>query len=151
MSEFIDYSVGIPYGDFDGKITASSEYSVNHSVLGCKLGKDRPNPNHVAAWCAKSEDKFPWIQVEFPKPLTLSAVSIQGRGDCNQYVTRFRVLVSDDGRAFMNTCEFPGNTDNTTPVTRPFPRPVRARFARIQILEYVIHPSLRFDFRYIPE
>ena len=151
MIEYNDCSVGIPYGDLDGKITASSEHSPNHSVLGCKLGKDKPNPNHAAAWCAKKEDKFPWIQVELPKVLTLSAVSIQGRGDANQYVTKFRVLVAGEDQVFMNTWEFAGNTNHTTPVKRSFPRPVRARFARIQILEYIEHPSMRFDLHFIPE
>lgn len=145
-----DYSVGIPYGDLDGNIIASSEYGVNFSVLGCKLGKDRPHPDHMAAWCAKSEDKNPWIQVKFPIPLCLNRVVTQGRGDKNQYVTRYRVLVSQDGINFIHTCEFPGNSDNTTPVPRKFPIPVRALYARIQILEYFNHPSMRFDFRYIP-
>lgn len=148
--EFEDCSVGIPYGDLDGNITASSEYGVNHSVLGCKLGKDSPRPNHAAAWCAKSDDKNPWIQVKFPIPLHLSSVVTQGRGDANQYVTRYRVLVSQDGENFMHTWEFTGNSNNTTPEPRKFPRPVRALYARIQILEYVGHPSMRFDFHYIP-
>ena len=35
----IDYLVGISFGDFDGKITASSEYSSGNSVKGCKLNQ----------------------------------------------------------------------------------------------------------------
>ena len=35
----IDYLVGISYGDFDDKITASSQYNDNHSIKGCKLNK----------------------------------------------------------------------------------------------------------------
>lgn len=147
-----DCSVGIPYGDFDGKITASSEYSANHSVRGCKLGQGAPVNGHAVAWCAKSkaEDPCPWIQVDFGIPLLLSAVSTQGREGCNQYVKKFRVLVSQDGVNFVNTWEFAGNTNNTGIVKNRFPVPVQARVARIQILDYQEHPSLRFDFHHIP-
>lgn len=145
-----DCSVGIPYGDLDGKITASSELSPKHTVLGCKLGKGSPREGHAAAWCTKENDRNGWIQVEFPKPLTLSAVATQGREGTIQYVTRYRVLVSDDGRIFMHTWEFNGNTNNTEIVKNTFPRPVTARFARIQILDSIGYSSLRFDFYHIP-
>ena len=47
----IDYLVGIFYGDFDNKITASSEYNQNHSVKGCKLNKTMPS-GYSSSWCA---------------------------------------------------------------------------------------------------
>ena len=151
MNTCEDCFVGIQYGDFDGSITASSECSPNHSVLGCKLGKPAPKQGHASAWCPKSDDMNGWIQVRFPYHLNLNAISIQGRGDATQYVTRFRVLVSRDGVNFVNTWEFPGNTDNTTIVKRSFPHPVKALAVRIQILDHRDYPSMRFDLHYIPE
>ena len=78
----IDFPIGIAYGDFDnGKITTSSQYNKDHSFLGCKLNKIRPDS--VSAWCSSSDDENPWIQVIFPYKLKINAVSIQGRGDGN--------------------------------------------------------------------
>ena len=78
----IDYLVGISYGDFDNKITASSEYNENHSVKGCKLNKVMKN-GHVSAWCAGSSDcENPWIQVDLGSEYWINAVSLQGREDC---------------------------------------------------------------------
>ena len=60
----IDYLVGISFGDFDDKIKASSEFSTNHSVKGCKLNKTMSN-GHDSSWCAAGNDcENPWIQVD---------------------------------------------------------------------------------------
>ena len=90
----IDYLVGISYGDFDDKLTASSQYSSNHSVKGCKLNKIMAG-NHSSAWCAAGNDiENPWIQVDLGNEYWINAVSLQGRGDCEQYVTKFRIRYS---------------------------------------------------------
>ena len=146
-----DYFIGIQYGDFDDKIKASSQHDSNHSIKGCKLNKLMPKePWHSSAWVALTSDEKKWIEVNFGKEYLISGISIQGRGDCNQYVTKFRVLFSKDGIDFINLSEFEGNTDNTTIVKRRFPIPVYAMAIRIQILEYHDYPALRFDLHYIP-
>ena len=146
-----DYLLGIQYGDFDDKIQSSSAYNSDHDVRGCKLNVIMPKePWHSSAWCASASDKNPWIQVNFGTKLLITGVSIQGRGDYNQYITKFRVLYSNDGRNFFNISEFKGNTDNTTIVKKYFPIPVYATIIRIQVLEFFGHPSLRFDLHYIP-
>ena len=135
--------------DFDDRIRASSEYNSDHSVKGGQSNKIMEN-NHSSAWCASASDKNPWIEVSFPENYLITGVSIQGSGDCNQYVTKFRVLYSNDGINYLNFSEFEGNSDNTTVVKRQFSIPVYAKYIRIQILEYQEHPSLRFDLHYIP-
>ena len=144
-----DYFLGIQYGDFDDRIRASSEFNSNHSVKGCKLNKIMEN-SHSSAWCASDSDKNPWIEVSFPENYLITGVSIQGRGDCDQYVTKFRVLYSSDGINYLNISEFEGNSNNTKVVKRQFSIPIYAKYIRIQILEYHNHPSLRFDLHYIP-
>ena len=96
-----DYFLGIQYGDFDDRIKASSKYDTNHSVKGCKLNKIMGN-GHSSAWCADSSDKNAWIEVNLGGSHLITGVSIQGRGDANQYVTKFRVLYSNDGINFLN-------------------------------------------------
>lgn len=146
-----DCSIGIPYGDFDGKITASSEYDQYYSVKCCKLNKIMSSP-YKSAWEPKDADKEKcWIQVNFGFDLLITSVSIQGRGDANYFVTKFRILYSTNGKDFINLEEFKGNSDNTSVVKRIFHRPVLAKAIRLQVLEfYGDYPALRFDLGHIP-
>ena len=146
----IDYLVGISYGDFDDSLTSSSQYNPNHSVKGCKLNKMMPS-GFSSAWCAGENDKEnPWIQVDLGSEFIINAVSIQGRGDYNQYITRFRIKWSNtDERGLRHLDEFEGNKDNTTIVKRVFREPIRARFIRLIVLSYYGHPSLRWELHYI--
>ena len=146
-----DCYLGIQYGDFDGKIISSSNHDSQHDPKGCKLNYIMPSELwHSSAWVSSKSEKNPWIQVNFEKKLLITGVSIQGRGDCNQYVTKFRVLYSNDGINFLNVSEFIGNSNNTSIVKRLFPFPIYATSIRIQVLEYYDIPALRFDLHYIP-
>ena len=146
----IDYLVGISYGDFDDKITASSQYNDNHSVKGCKLNKTMTN-GHASSWCAASNDcENPWIQVDLGEDYWINAVSIQGRGDASQWVTKFRIRYSLTGENNLrNLGVFEGNKDNNTVVKRYFKEPVLARIIRLYILGYNEHPSLRWELHYV--
>ena len=146
----IDYLVGISYGDFDSKLTSSSHYNSNHSVKGCKLNKIMPSDTS-SAWCAGENDKEnPWIQVDLGSEYWINAVSLQGRGDCNQYVTKFRIKYSrTDENNLRNLDVFDGNKDNTTVVKKYFKEPVLAKIIRLYVMEYVNHPSLRWELHYV--
>ena len=146
----IDYLVGISYGDFDNKLTASSEYSQNHSVKGCKLNKTMPS-GHSSSWCAASSDAGnTWIQVDLGSEYLINAVSLQGRADCAQWVTKFRIRYSlTNENDLRNLDEFEGNKDNTSVVKRYFREPIRARIIRLYVLGYNAHPSLRWELHYI--
>ena len=146
----IDYLVGISYGDFDDKITASSQYNDNHSVKGCKLNKAMTN-GHKSSWCPASNDcENPWIQVDLGEEYWINAVSIQGRGDMAQWVTKFRIRYSLTGENNLrNLGVFEGNKDNTTVVKRYFKEPVLARIIRLYVLGFNEHPSLRWELHYI--
>ena len=146
----IDYLVGISFGDFDNSITASSEYNSNHSVKGCKLNKTMSN-GHSSAWCASGSNlENSWIQVDLGSEYWINAVSLQGRGDCEQYVTKFRIkyfLIDENN--LRNLDVFEGNKDNTTVAKRYFKEPIRARIIRLYVLEYKNHPSLRWELHYV--
>ena len=146
----IDYLVGISYGDFDDKITASSEYNKDHSVKGCKLNKTMKN-GHASSWCAAGSDmENPWIQVDLGSEYLINAVSLQGRGDAAQWVTRFRIRYSlTNENDLRNLDEFEGNKDNTSVVKRYFREPIKARIIRLYVLGYNSHPSLRWELHYI--
>ena len=142
--------VGISFGDFDGKITASSECGSNYSVKGCKLNQIGKN-GQASAWCAAGNDKEnPWIQVDLGSQYRINAVSLQGRGDCAQWVTQFRIRYSlTDENNLRNLDVFEGNKDNTSVVKRYFKEPILARIIRLYVLGYYSHPSLRWELHYI--
>ena len=148
----IDYLVGISFGDFDNSITASSEYNSNHSVKGCKLNKTM-SKEYSSAWCAGaggSNYQNEWIQVDLGSEYWINAVSLQGRGDCEQWVKKFRIRYSlTDEHNLRNLDVFEGNSDNKTVVKRYFKEPIRARIIRLYVLEYHSHPSLRWELHYV--
>ena len=148
----IDYLVGISFGDFDGKITSSSQWNSDHSVKGCKLNKMGEN-GHASAWCAAGDDmKNPWIQVDLGSQYWINAVSLQGRGDDDypQWVTQFRIKYSlTDENNLRNLDVFEGNKDNKTVVKRYFKEPILARIIRLYVLGYSQHPSLRWELHYV--
>ena len=146
----IDYLVGISFGDFDDKIKASSEYDTNHSVKGCKLNKTMSN-GHASSWSAAgNEGENPWIQVDLGSEYWINAVSLQGRGDYSQWVTKFRIRYSlTDENNLRHLDVFEGNKDNTSVVKRYFKEPVLARIIRLYVLGYQGHPSLRWELHYV--
>ena len=145
----IDYLVGISYGDFDDKITASSQYNDNHSVKGCKLNKAMTN-GHASSWCAASNDcENPQIQVDLGEEYWINAISLQGRGDMAQWVTKFRIRYSLTGeKNLRNLCVFGGNKDNTTVVKRYFKEPLLERIIKLYVLGYCEQPSLIWELHY---
>ena len=143
-NEIIDYLVGISYGDFDDKIKASSECSHNHYVKCCKLNNMMPSDHSSSWWAAENDKENPWIQVDLGSEFIINAISIQGRGDCNQFVTKFRIKWSNsDEKSLRHLDEFEGNSNNTTVVKRYFREPIRARIIRLYVLGFYGHPSLR--------
>ena len=146
----IDYLVGISFGDFDDKIKASSEYGTNYSVKGCKLNKNMTN-GHASSWSAGNNDREnPWIQVDLGSEYWINAVSLQGRGDSYQWVTKFRIRYSlTDENNLRHLDVFEGNKDNTNIVKRYFKEPVLARIIRLYVLGYNDYPSLRWELHYV--
>ena len=140
-----DIPLGIEYGDYDDQIIGSSQQWSGYYPVNGKL-------NSSTAWCPSSDDKdkHPWIQVNLKEEKFMTSVTLQGRKDANQYVTKFRVLYSKDGKIFEHLEEFMGLTNVTQTQKYWFNIPVFCKAIKLQVLEYSGHPSLRFEFGYIP-
>ena len=119
-------------------------------IKGCHLNKTMEN-GHVNAWCAGGNDlKNPWIQVDLGSEFIINAISIQGRGDYDKYVTKFRIKWSNsDEKNLRHLDEFEGNSNNLTVVKRYFKEPIRAKIIRLYVLGYFGHISLRWKLHYI--
>ena len=141
--------LGIQYGDYDTKIVASSQQWEKYYAIDGKL-------NSPTSWCPAGADKdnHPWIQVSFPEEKYMTSVTLQGRKDKisgNQYVTQFRILYSKDGQIFEHLEEFNGLNDVDQTVKYWFSIPIKCIAIRLQVLEYNVYPSLRFEFGYVPD
>ncbi|XP_072017381.1 uncharacterized protein [Amphiura filiformis] len=143
----------------DGQITASSMWSnkASHGPHNARLNHQKGTTTGGAfvagAWVAAINDSNQWIQVNLRAVMWVSRVMIQGRNGHDQWVTKFKVLYKTYGvdwkyvQTLKNNGDmvFPGNTDQDTVVTRPFPSPVRATVIRIQPMEWRRRISMRFD------
>lgn len=133
--------------DADVVLSASTEYNSQHGVQRAALFEiDEPGTG-IAGWAAATNDVNQWIQVDFGSPRQVSGVLLQGRGlgCCNQWVTSFRVLFSDDGEVFYSTAVIEGTFDRHTVARRFFDRPIVARYFRINPVTWFGHITLRFD------
>ena len=144
-----DIPLGIQYGDYDSRIIASSQEWENYYPIYGKL-------NSSTAWCPSSKDKdnHPWIQVSFLEEKFMTSVTLQARNDKtygNQFVTKFRILYSKDGENFEHLEEFKGLSELDQTIKRWFTIPIKCIAIRLEVLEYNIYPSLRFEFGYIPD
>ena len=137
-----DYILGIQYGDFDGDITTSSDYGSGLIRENCKLN----GPN---CWLASNSDKNGFIQVNLRNGFIINAISIQGRSGNSQWITKFRVLWSPDGKEYINLCELKGNVDDSTVEKKYLPEPIFCKGIRIQPLECNNYRSMRFELHYL--
>ena len=102
----------------------------------------------------RTGDANPYIQVNFLKPKLISGVITQGHPDLQQWVTKFQVFTSLDGKTFAPYSSMPGsnvprifegNTDNKTPHRNLFNRNVTAQYVRIYPIESNGITALRFN------
>ena len=83
----------------DSQITASGYWpnSVYHGPTNARLNRVAQTGT-VGAWIAESTtDKNQWIQAALGETAQVTGVMTQGRAGSQQYVTKFKVLYSDDG------------------------------------------------------
>lgn len=88
----------------------------------------------------RPDDGAPWIQVDFKKYKLLSGVITMGSSELNQWVTKYKVYSSIDGKSFRPYSDtvgsnvpklFSGNTDAENPERHLFNRNITARYIRI--------------------
>ena len=79
----------------DSKITASSEYNQFHAARLGRLGQVKRG-KFVGAWCARYNNHYQWLKVDFGRPMKIRKVCTQGRQDAGQWVTSFYLSSSVD-------------------------------------------------------
>jgi hypothetical protein len=129
----------------DGVIRASSHFDENHRERQCRLDSV-PTTGQSGAWCSLKLDTNQWIQVTFWQPTVITAVAIQGRQDCDQWITRYEILYNLDGsdNTFVrHQPEFTGNYDRNTVIINPLN--IVAKTVRLRPLAWHGHISMRWE------
>ncbi|KAK5575526.1 hypothetical protein RB653_006659 [Dictyostelium firmibasis] len=138
-------------------LRTSTNFNAVHTQFNSLLNYKNGAPNTQAgaeAWCAAINDANQFIVAGVDTPKTFVAVSIQGRGDADQWTTSFKVRYTLDGITwtdYRNGGALPGNTDRSTVVTHFFDQPIRARSISICPLTFNNQVALRFELYSQPE
>jgi hypothetical protein len=126
----------------DEHITASSEYNRNHAA---RLGRLH-SEHKYANWSARTCDDHQWIQLDLQKLSHVWEIAVQGRFNREQWLTRFDVLTSENGKDWQAVAENrPGPSGCDDIVYVVFDKPIAARYVRIHAREWHGWISLRFD------
>ncbi|XP_078346319.1 LOW QUALITY PROTEIN: SCO-spondin-like [Oculina patagonica] len=138
----------------DSSITASS--MVSPGTTWYMPGNGRLHFKRISgrygAWSDGNLRDNSWFQVDFGRFFKVTIISTQGRDDAQQWVTKYRVTYSYDGKFLRDyneggyVKEFDGNTDRFSVVSHKLENPIIARYIRINPTGYYGRISLRADF-----
>jgi hypothetical protein len=84
----------------NAQINASSEWDSNLAAIQSRLNF-KAIPRKSGSWSARRNDLNQWLQVFLGGQLTdVTGIATQGRSDYNYWVTRYRLVFSDNGGTF---------------------------------------------------
>jgi len=127
----------------DGAFSATSRADHNHAAMYARIGAPRVH-GKSHAWCGTNK-RDEAITVDLTTSHLVTGVATQGRGDSDQWVTRYSVETSKNGEIWENQGIFLGNFDRNTVCRRRFKKPVLASFVRFKVLNFHMHMSMRLD------
>ncbi|EGC31757.1 hypothetical protein DICPUDRAFT_57504 [Dictyostelium purpureum] len=126
----------------------NADHGAKNSVLNFTNSKETNRFDGSEAWCASINDKNQFIVAGSLVVSDFVAISTQGRGEFDQWVTSYKIRYSFDNVTWVdynNGQVFNGNTDRSTVVTHVFPQPIRARSISIHPVTWNSHISLRWE------
>ncbi|KAK3721837.1 hypothetical protein QZH41_000181 [Actinostola sp. cb2023] len=126
----------------DARITASSMYSA-------KVAPSRGRLYSGPAWAPRnSRVELEWIQVDLGQDTKVAGIATQGRTNEGQWVKRYKLQYSSDGKTFKYYKEgkvFAANTNKNTVVKHDFDNPIIARYIRVLPWEWQGFIALRME------
>jgi len=142
MKMFYD-SVGVLLKLPDEALTATDSLDSNHGPIYSRIGAPAVS-GKSHAWVGKT-GKPNEIMVDLTTSMLVTGVATQGRGDSSQWVTKYSIETSENGADWIDHDIFGGNFDTDTICRSRLEYPVLARYVKLAVVEYVKHPSLRWD------
>ncbi|EGC38449.1 hypothetical protein DICPUDRAFT_93835 [Dictyostelium purpureum] len=126
----------------------NADHGVKNSLLNFTNSKETGRFDGSESWSASINDDKQFIVAGSLVVSDFVAISTQGRGDFDQWVTSYKITYSYDNVTWQNYNNgqvFKGNTDRNTVVTHVFPQPIRARSICITPVTWNAHISLRWE------
>lgn len=81
------------------QITASSSWDKNHAPNNGRLFFRRTG-SRMGAWCARHNNRYQWLSVDFGRAMRVVKIATQGRHDARQWVTQYYLSFSQDNVFF---------------------------------------------------
>ncbi|KAK3730960.1 hypothetical protein QZH41_007183 [Actinostola sp. cb2023] len=131
----------------DARITASSMWDGNHAPAQGRLNY-KPPRGKAGSWSSRHNRVGQWIQVDLNRVTKVAGIATQGRSDTNQWVKKYKLQYSSDGKTFNNYeggKVFTANKDRNSVVKHNLYKPIIARYIRVLPQEWQGHMSLRME------
>ncbi|KAK3706337.1 hypothetical protein QZH41_006605 [Actinostola sp. cb2023] len=125
----------------DARITASSMWDGNHAPAQGRLNY-KPPRGKAGSWSSRHNRVGQWIQVDLKRVTKVTGIATQGRTNANQWVTKYKLQYSSDGKTFNNYeggKVFTANKDRNSVVKNNLYKPIIASVLRNRILPYLLH------------
>ncbi|XP_017272724.1 inactive carboxypeptidase-like protein X2 isoform X2 [Kryptolebias marmoratus] len=124
------------------QLSASSMSNYRFAPQRARLnmqGSDDEDSMRGGAWCANSEDRIHWFEIDARRETEFTGVVTQGRDSLKEsdFVTSYFLAFSNDSREWTTIHDgyadwlFFGNSDKEAPVMNRLAEPVVARYIRI--------------------
>ncbi|KAL7638819.1 UNVERIFIED_CONTAM: hypothetical protein RMT77_010353 [Armadillidium vulgare] len=104
------------------------------------------------AWTPSVNNMYQYLDLDFKDYYSFTSIKTQGKGDSNEFVTKFNILYSDDGESWRNVQDsngisqaFEGNIDGNRKKENIFTTPIIARYLRILPLRWGERISMRVE------
>ena len=94
--QYIDVGLGNGY-TLDRDFSSSSVLNANTPAKNGRL-----NYNGGSSWCAATNDRQPYLQVDFEKLYIICAVSTQGNSQGDEWVRKYTLQSSRDGTTWTD-------------------------------------------------
>jgi len=134
------------------QLRSSTDYNANHGVKNSLLNFENQTTDKTQtisnSWSSAGLDKNQFIMAGSDGIKEFVAVSTQGRGDQDQWVTSYQIRYSLDNVnwfEYNNQQTINANSDRNTVVTHVFNPPIKARSIAIHPQAYHNHISLRWE------
>jgi len=131
----------------NARITASSMWDGNHAPSQGRLYY-KPPGGKAGSWSSRHNRVGQWIQVDLNRVTKVTGIATQGRTNANQWVTKYKLQYSSDGKSFNNYeggKVFAANRDRNSVVKHNLQTPIIARYIRLLPQAWQGHMSLRME------
>ncbi|XP_066270054.1 chitin synthase chs-2-like [Branchiostoma lanceolatum] len=110
------------------------------------------NASGAGGWTAGEFNDDQYLQIDLGEDMVFTGVVTQGKSSTSEWVTRYRLLYSDDGELWQyykddsgQPVEFEGNRDPDTPARQLLDKPITTRFVSFNPVQWNNRISMRVE------